>query len=294
VRVSDIMDHFREIGEWVDWSDTCDEVMCGSEHAEVEAIAVGWIASERATREAVDRGANVFVSHEEIYFRMPSVSERVTEVLEARCASELDPFFAEATLPPRPATDDTSTATLLYDELGLTVVRCHDTWDRMPEIGIPSAWATWLGFPIEEHEAVETDLGPRRAYYEVCLTGGIALESLALMVAESCRELGQSAVFVAGEGMRFIERLAVGTGAITPLHEMMQLRPDAIVMTDDGNSWTRDVLFAQGVDVPLIWVTHPVSELPGMMQLAKYLGEQFPDVPVRYQPIEYPRTVSAT
>ncbi len=267
MRVSDVMDHFREIGTWVERQKTVDQVLHGSEDEEVQGIAVGWIASERPAREAAERGANLFVSHEGIYLGMPNMPDDVTAVLEARCA--------------------------LYDELGLTVVRCHDTWDRMPQIGIPGAWATWLGFPVEEHEAAGSELGPRRAYYEVCLTGGIALESLALSIAESCRELGQSAVFVAGEGMRFIERLAVGTGAITPLHEMMQLRPDAIVITDDGNTWTRDVLFAQGVDVPLIWVTHPVSELPGMMQLAEYLGEQFPDIPVRYQPIEYPRTVGA-
>lgn len=267
MQVRDIMDHFREIGTWVDWSNTNDFVLHGSEETEVDGIAVGWIASERAAREAAERGANVFVSHEGLYLGMPNMPERVTEVLEARRA--------------------------LYDELGLTVVRCHDTWDRMPEIGIPGAWATWLGFEAEDHGALATSLGARRAYYEVCFTGGMALESLALLVAERCRELGQSAVFVAGEGMRFVERLAIGTGAITPLHEMMELEPDAIVMTDDGNSWTRDVLFAQGVDVPLIVVTHPVAELPGMMRLAEYLGEKFPDTPVRYQPIEYPRTVSA-
>jgi len=265
--VRDIMDHFREIGTWVNWCDTNDVVLHGSEDTEVEGIAVGWIASDRAAREAADRGANLFVSHEGLYLDHPGTPPVVREVLERRGA--------------------------LYDELGLTVVRCHDTWDRMPRIGIPGAWATWLGFETEPHEAIDTDLGARRAYYEVCLTGGMSVESLALVIAESCRELGQGAVFVAGEGLRFVERLAVGTGAITPLHEMMQLQPDAIVVTDDGNTWTRDVLYAQGVDVPLIWVTHPASELPGMMRLAQYLGEQFPDVPVRYQPIEYPRTVSA-
>lgn len=267
MRVSDLMDHFTQIGEWVDWNDTNDRVLHGSAETEIDGIAVGWIASERAVRESAARGANVFVSHEGLYLDHPNLPGPVADVLEARCA--------------------------LYDELGLTVVRCHDTWDRMPGVGIPSAWATWLGFETEAHDATQTDLGARRAFYEVCLTGGMALESLALLVAERCRELGQSAVFVSGEGMRFVERLAVGTGAITPLHEMMQLEPDAIVVTDDGNTWTRDVLYAQGVDVPLIWVTHPISELPGMMRLADYLTEQFPEVPVRYQPIEYPRTVSA-
>ncbi len=266
MRVRDLMDHFREIGDWVDWTDTNDVVLHGSEDTKVESIAVGWIASEKAARKAADRGANVFVSHEGLYLDHPHAPESMREVLAARCA--------------------------LYDDLGLTVVRCHDTWDRMPVIGIPGAWATWLGFETEDHDAVETDLGDRRAYYEVCLTGGIALERLASRIATRCRELGQSSVFVVGEGMRFVERLAVGTGAITRLHEMMQLEPDAIVMTDDGNNWTRDVLYAEGVDVPLICVAHPTSELPGMMRLAEYLDEQLPDIPVRYQPIDYPRTVS--
>jgi putative NIF3 family GTP cyclohydrolase 1 type 2 len=265
--VSDVMDHFREIGTWVDWSDTHDVVLHGAEDAEVSGIAVGWIASERAVREAADRGADLFVSHEGLYLDHPHVPDGMREVLEARCS--------------------------LYDELGMTVIRCHDTWDRMPEIGIPGAWATWLGFQTERHDAVETELGARRAYYEICLTGGMALESLALLIAQRCRELGQSSVFAAGEGMQFVRRLAVGTGAITRLNEMIQLEPDAIVVTDDGNTWTRDVLYAQAVDVPLIWVTHPVSELPGMMRLADYLADKFPEMSVRYQPIEYPRTVSA-
>ena len=67
MRVSDLMGHFREIGEWVDWSNTNDFVLHGTEDTEIEAIAVGWIASERAAREAADRGANVFVSHEGLY-----------------------------------------------------------------------------------------------------------------------------------------------------------------------------------------------------------------------------------
>lgn len=267
MRVSDLMDHCREIGKWVDWSDTNDVVLHGSAETQVEGIAVGWIASQRAATEAAERGANVFVSHEGLYLGRANLPARMAEVLEARCS--------------------------LYDELGLTVVRCHDTWDRMPEIGMPGAWATWLGFETESHEAIESDLGERRAFYEVCLTGGLALESLAARIAARCRELGQSSVFVVGEGMRFIERLAVGTGAITRLDEMMQLEPNAIVMTDDGNTWTRDILYAQGVDMPLICVAHPTSELPGMMRLAEYLAEQFPEVPVRYQAIEFPRTVSA-
>jgi hypothetical protein len=39
---------------------------------------------------------------------------------------------------------------------------------------------------------------------------------------------------------------------------------------------------------PLLVVSHPVAELPGMMALARYLAGKFPQVPVSYVPVEYP------
>ncbi|MGC9319552.1 MAG: Nif3-like dinuclear metal center hexameric protein, partial [Armatimonadota bacterium] len=251
-------------------------VMHGSEEDEVEGIAVGWIASERAVREAEDRGLNLFVSHEGLFYEPPQADTSVEETFQARRE--------------------------MLDELGMTVVRCHDTWDRMPEIGIPDAWATWLGFEVERAEEAEAnqnlaphgyELSSRMAYYRVCLTGGMALDRLAQVVAQRCTELGQSAALVAGDGSRFVHRMVIGTGAITRLTEMMALEPDCILATDDGVNWTRDVLYAQGMDAPLIVVSHPASELPGMMRLADHLAERFPDVPARYVPVEYPRTIAA-
>ncbi len=259
VTVGDLMAHFEEIAWWVDWNETNDVIMHGAAEDEVEGIAVGWIASDRAVREAAERGANLFVSHEGLFYPLPGEEESVERTFQERRE--------------------------LLDSLGMSVVRCHDTWDRMPEIGIPDAWATWLGFTTEERET--------KSFYKICLTGGMALDALATVIVGRCAELGQTSALVVGDGSRFVRRMAVGTGAITRLTEMMRLEPDVILATDDGVTWTRDVLYATGMDVPMIVVSHPVSELPGMMRLAEYLGEQFPDVPVRYQPIDYPRTVSA-
>jgi len=265
MRVRDLMAHFREIGTWVDWEISVDRVLHGDAETQVRGIAAAWIASEYVARTAAARGLNLIVSHEGLYWDEPNLPETAFRALKDRCK--------------------------LYDELGVTVVRCHDVWDRMPEFGIGAAWAQWLGFEIEDQAAIGDELGPKRAYYSVCMTGGMTVGRLAEEIAKRCAPLGQSAVFLAGDSARAVERLAVGTGAFTPLHEMMQLEPDAMLVTDDGNRWTRDCLCAEGLGVPLIWVTHPVSELPGMIRMVEYLAERFPRVRTEYVPVEFPRTV---
>ena len=96
---------------------------------------------------------------------------------------------------------------------------------------------------------------------------------------------------VVGDLDKTVHRMAVGTGAITRLPEMHDLGADVILATDDGNSWTRDGLWSLGMDVPVIFVAHGVSEIPGMMAMVEYLRGQFPDVPATHIAPEYPWTV---
>ncbi len=249
-----IRDHFKSVGGWVDWDHTRDEFLHGSPSTEVKGIATMWIPSVEAIRAAAAMGLNVIITHEPAFYpSYPGFQSTYDLRLKKRG---------------------------LLDELGIVLLRCHDTWDRMPEVGIPDAWAEWLGF--------ETEPRPVESYYRICLTGGMTADELAAQVADKVRPLGQESVWIFGPRDAAVHRMAVGTGAITHIPEMFALDADCILATDDGvNSWTGG-LWSVDSGVPMLYVNHACAELPGMMKMADYLRELYPQVPVEYLPCGFP------
>lgn len=254
MRAREVRDHFQSVGKWVDWGRTCDQFLHGDPDAEVRGIVTAWIPTNEAIEEASRRGANLFVTHEPAF-----------------CAG-----YGETPSGQRVAHAKVS----LLDRLDMVVLRCHDTWDRMPEVGIPDAWAEWLEFPTEPR--------PVESFYRVCLTDGRSVGEVAEHVRDRLQPLGETGVRVLGNADKHVERMAVGTGAITHLPSMHDLRADVILATDDGiNMWTGG-LWALDLDVPTIIVNHATAEKPGMMAMARYLGELYPEIPVDYVDVAFP------
>ena len=249
-----IREHFREVGRWVNWDETCDQFLHGDAESEVHGIAVAWIATQDAIRQAADNGCNLFITHEPVFYPgyegHPTADRLVREKRE------------------------------LLDRLGMTLLRCHDTWDRMPEFGIPDAWASFLGFATEAR--------PVESFYKICLLEPARVEDAARLILRKVRPLGQNTVLIFGDKDRKVARMAVGTGAITHLPSMYDLKPDVILATDDGmNSWTGG-LWAADLRVPLLLVNHATAEKPGMQAMASYLKGIFPGTPVRYLDVPFP------
>ncbi|MCK5733134.1 MAG: Nif3-like dinuclear metal center hexameric protein [Candidatus Latescibacteria bacterium] len=259
MRAREVMAHFQEIGKWVDWDRTCDRFLHGDSESEVRGIATAWIPTNEAIRRASEQGCTLFITHEPAFY--PGYEGAVSADRLVR------------------------TKKALLDQLGITLMRCHDTWDRMPEFGIPDAWASFLGFETEER--------PVESFYKICLLDKISVEQAARLVLEKVRTLGQDTVLVFGNRTRQVTRMAVGTGAITHLPSMYELNADVILATDDGmNFWTSG-LWAADLDVPLLIVNHATAEKPGMQAMARYLKTVFPDMPVAYLDVSYPyRSVS--
>jgi len=254
MRANDIMRHFQEVGRWVNWDRTCDQFLHGDPEAEVKGIAAAWIPTNEAIQEASEKGYNLFITHEPAFY--PGYEETDTGMQLIQKKKEL------------------------LDKLGVTLMRCHDTWDRMPEVGIPDAWATFLGFETEER--------PVESFYKICLLESLSVEQTAQLVAEKVRPLGQDTVLIFGDRHRTVTRMAIGTGAITHLPSMYALRPDLILATDDGmNFWTGG-LWAADLDIPLLIVNHATAEKPGMQAMARYLKGVFPGTPVEYVDVRYP------
>jgi len=240
MKAIDVLDHFREVGEWVDWTNTCDRFLHGEPEMEVRGIVTAWSPTNEAIRFAAERGANLFVTHEPAFY---------------------DDYRYTST-----GVDAIARKKRILDDYGMVLLRCHDTWDRMPEHGIVDSWASYLGFPAEDRKV--------RSYYRKVHVGGVTVEDAARQILDRVRELGQENVTVLGRKEKRIETLAVGTGAITHLPSMYEMGVDAILATDDGMNFWDGGLWALDSDIPLIIVNHATSEKPGMIAMARYLNEK--------------------
>ncbi len=256
MKANEVLAHFQSVGRWVNWEKTVDQFLHGDPGTEVRGIATAWIPTNKAIQEAADRGLNLFVTHE--------------------------PAFMGGYKGQRSADEAAERKRRLLDSLGVTVLRCHDTWDRMPEVGIPDAWAAWLGF--------ETEQRPVESYYKICLLSGVTVEEAARQVAERVAELGQDTVLIFGDRTMRVDRMAVGTGAITHLPRMLDLGADLLLATDDGMNFWDGGLWAADLGIPLLIVNHATAEKPGMMAMVDYLKGIFPGLPVEYIDVAFPYT----
>jgi putative NIF3 family GTP cyclohydrolase 1 type 2 len=222
--------------------------VAGSSETEVTGIAVGWMSYTWALQRALDLSCNLFITHEPTYFSAHDDEERIFRFPGVRAKRAW------------------------IEERGLTILRCHDVWDRLPEIGIPDAWAHCLGFdnPIV-----------RDGYYRVYDGAGRTAHAIARQVAARTKDLGQHAVELIGPGDSPVSRVAVGTGAITPFtHFLDAFGADLAICTDDGFTYWHAGALAIDLGIPVIVVNHAVSELHGVGLLAGHLAETFPEVPV--------------
>jgi len=254
MKAKDFREHCKQVANWVNWDKTVDQFMAGNPDSEVRGIATTWLATNACLREAASLGLNFVIAHEGAFYpqyqNTPSGDRHHTEKRQ------------------------------LIEELDITLMRCHDTWDRMPQVGIPDAWANFLEFPTETR--------PIESFYKICLVGGHTVEDIARLVLKKVRPLGQEVVHIIGNREARVHRMAVGTGAITRLPEMFALGADILLVTDDGISTTASGLWSLDLEVPMLVVNHATAELPGMMAMVGYIEQHFPGVPVKYLPGEFP------
>jgi putative NIF3 family GTP cyclohydrolase 1 type 2 len=229
-----------------------DTFKAGDPQTEVHGIAVGWMSYSWALEKAVELGCNLFITHEPTYYDHLDADPTVFRLSGAVAKRE----FLKAS--------------------GLVVLRCHDLWDLMPETGIADSWGRFLGLG----KAVRTGRY-LRAYALQPQTASYFAGTLARRLAP----LGQPGVQLLGPGEKQLASIAIGTGAITPVLEMLlELEVDAVIATDDGIDYWRDGALAIDLDIPIFVVNHPVSELAGVSALAGHLQAAFPDVPVYHIP----------
>jgi putative NIF3 family GTP cyclohydrolase 1 type 2 len=237
---------------WVNLKQTVDTFKAGDPETEIRGIAVGWMSYSWALRRALELGCNAFITHEPTYYDHYDNKQRIFEMPGVREKQRW------------------------VEESGLVILRCHDVWDQVPEIGIPASWGDWLA------------LGPcvaGKGYYRVYDVSGKTALQVAQQVARRVQHFGQDAVELVGAPNRPVTRVAIGTGAITPYLDMLaQYGVDLAICTDDGFTYWRDAAYAIDNGLSIIIVNHAVSEEAGLMNLAKLLQEKFKEIPVHHIP----------
>lgn len=253
LKAKDLHKHMQKIGDWVDWENTCDKFLAGDPESDVKGIAVAWMPTSGNLEKALELDRNLFVTHEPLYACEPDVSRLI-------------------------GPDDAWVRKKRWLEEKLMVVyRCHDFWDDYPEVGIHGAWAKWLGFdgkPLVQ-----------KRFYEVHEVRETSLEELARRVLEKVKPLGQEAVHMVGDPKKRVSRIALGTGAITNYRQMYDMDADVLMLTDDGTRLWESGQWSLDMGVPLIIVNHSTAEEPGMITLARYVQDAFPNIPVQHIPV---------
>ncbi|MBM3215568.1 hypothetical protein FJZ36_11715 [Candidatus Poribacteria bacterium] len=247
--VADLQRFLREMdGGWVNWESTVDTLKSGSPDVAIKGIVVAWMSTTRSLERALERGCNVFITHEPTYYNHHDNDERIFRYESVRAKREF------------------------LEHAGMVVMRCHDLWDQVRGIGIPDSWAQQLGF---------SDSIAGEGYYRVYDVSGRTAEDVAKQIARATKPLGQEAVQLIGEPDRPVTRCAIGTGAITPfMHFLDAYNADLAICSDDGFSYWRDGALALDMGVPAIVVNHAVTEVHGMELLADHIRSNFPELPV--------------
>jgi len=253
----DIRDHLVSRAPWVDPATTVDTVKSGDPRRPVRRLGVGWMATIYDLRAAVDDGCDLFVTHE------PTFNDH-RDPVDGECRR----------VEPGKSKQD------FLDRTGLVVLRCHDAWDAWPGIGIRDSWARGLGLTdmVAENACAET----QRRWHAVYRIEPVDLGGFAADVARRVRTLGQDGVEVLGDPGRRVSHPAVGVGCGGPDKDMIDAGADVLIVCYDGASYweTRERLVELGAAV--ITVEHGTSEIWGMQSLARYLGESFPELEVRF------------
>ncbi len=260
MRASAILQHFDTVRTWLDPERTVDKIIIGDPEREVTRVLVTWMSTFEAVREAVARGCQLVVTHE------PTFWNHANEVEESGALPH--PIWHGAF--------EVKRRFLLEHQL--TILRCHDVWDFMPEIGIPFAWARFLG--LGNTPAATGQRGALHRYDIEPTT----VEAFAQRVAARTATIGEPAVQVVGPLDTVVSRIGVGTGCYCDPVEFEAIGCDLSITCDDGNWYWQNLQCAADRGHPVLRVNHGTSEEPGMVTLAQYLRETFPTLQVEHLP----------
>ena len=239
--VKDIREHFVSNSPWVDLEKTVDRIIVGDPDFDADACVVCWIPSTRNLKRAAEMGVRLFITHE------PTFWDHWDD---------------------KPASTPASADKLaMIQEMGMTILRLHDTWDRWDDIGIPFAWAKHLDLYGDGSGVTRGGDG----YLLRCDVEPLTLGQLAACVATACAPFGEGIVQVTGDPGMVVSKIGCGTGCGCDLNGYYELGCDCGIVCDDGSCYWAGIQNAEDIGFGVIRVNHGTSEEAGMITLADYI-----------------------
>jgi len=241
-----------------------DKIIIGDPETPVNKIGTAWMPYWKTCKQAVSEGVNVLIVHEPTFYAHRD--------LEAKEWINIE----------NPGTGQQKYLELRDEkarwirENSLVIIRCHDVWDKIPEIGIPYAFGQALGFSND-------DIIRRETFYNVYKTEPSPAIEIARSIASKLNIAGQPGVAFYGDEDYTVRSVGVGTGCICNPMDYMQLQPDLFIAIDDTVRTWIQTTYAEDTGKPLVVVNHGTSEEFGMKLLNEHLTEELKD----YEVIHY-------
>ncbi|MCM3127881.1 Nif3-like dinuclear metal center hexameric protein [Paenibacillus provencensis] len=237
---------------------TVDKIVCGRSDELVQGIAVSFSASYEALERAAELGANLFITHEGLFY---SHHDGAHDMLKA------DPVY--------------QAKQALIKARHLTVYRFHDYPHRYNPDEITDGLIEAIGYAgyVVRHLSSASIIH---------LPAGQTVRQITEHIKS---KLQLSYVRVIGNMEMMCERIGIAVGYrgggphLIPMYENEQLQ---LIIAGEGPEWEtpeyiRDAL-ALGGSKSLILTGHAASEEPGMKRIADRISQRFPNVPVHFIP----------
>ena len=242
-----------------------DRIVAGHPNTTVRGVAVLWMPTWPALRNAAAQELNIVVAHEPTFYTH----------------HDLDGFDA-AMVPLDPRARDAITATRdaklrWIEENGLVIIRCHDVLDSMPG-GVVDSLATALGFSAADYV---TSVPHHRV---VRLETPAPAGEVARRLAASFHQIGQPGVAFYGDAGRSVRTLALGTGYGNDPWKHFALGADMALAIDDRIKTWSEPVWAEDSGYPMVVINHGTSEEWGVRRLAEIIAVNHPTLNVRLLP----------
>jgi len=224
----------------------------GDPNVEVSGVGVTWMPNTPAIKKAVDKGLNMMVVHESLFF-----------------PEQKSPWYEESKMWVKLV--NRKRIKLLLDNR-ICVYRCHSNWDACPKYGVVDAIGEKFGFSKEV---------ARAKFSRVYKIDPISLADLAETVR---RRLDIPSVRFIGDPKMIITKVApliggFGGNQFNMPEEAWSMGAEAVIL---GDMVEYIAIHARELGLAVIETLHSATENPGMLSLARLLAERFPLIKVAF------------
>lgn len=235
-----------------------DKIIIGNPDTVVKKIGTAWMPYWETLKQAADSGVNLMVVHEPTFYTHLDLEDGWDPKHFRTGETGREKYLEMINLKKQ-----------WIEEKSMVIIRCHDVWDKIPEIGIPFALGQALGF-------TQKDIIRSVTYYNVYKTDSAPAIEIARRIAAALKSADQPGIAFYGDENYPVNSVGIGTGCICDPMRFMHLEPDLCVTIDDAISTWTQTTYAEDTGRPLVVINHGTSEEYGIRWLSKHLAETYP------------------